>query len=338
MFLLIIADYSRKKALLSKKIIIFILLAMLYFVVNKYGGRGKSVGRWRIVKEVLDKRGEKYSVIFSERRGHAREIAASLTEKGSEKKDIVIIGGDGTINEFLNGVDDFSVFRLGVIPAGSGNDFSRGLHLPRHNPKKSIKAILDGKKESVIDIGVVTTNPDSAEKKRFRFCISAGFGLDALICQKNETSKIKTLLNRLHIGKLSYIAITLATFIGMKSETVRVRFDDGEEKVFERLIFLSAMNFPAEGGGVRMNPRAKADDALLSSCAAFGISNLMAFLKFPFVILGLHTHLRNFHFKDFKKLEAFSDVPVVVHTDGEYGGEVKALRIECESAKLRIIF
>ena len=314
---------------------------MYYFVVNKYGGRGKSVGRWKIVEKELKKRNVGYEVIFSEYRGHAKEIAKNLTSGAEGVKDIIIIGGDGTINEFLNGVESFDSFRLGLIPAGSGNDFSRGLHLPRHNPKKSIRNILKCQSakggEKKIDIGLVKTNPDTAEEKHYRFCISSGFGLDAIICQKNETSKIKTLLNRLHIGKLSYIAITLQTFFTMKSSIVKVKFDDEEERTFDRLIFMSAMNFKAEGGGVPMNPSAKADDGKLSACIAFGISNFMAFVKFPFVILGIHKALKGFYFKDFKVMSAKSDDAFVVHTDGEYGGTVKSIKIECESAKLKII-
>ncbi len=317
---------------------------MYYFVVNKYGGRGKSVGRWNIVEKELKRRNVAYKVIFSEYRGHAKEIASELTKTSSDEKegkDIVIIGGDGTINEFLNGVEDFESFRLALIPAGSGNDFSRGLKLPRHNPRKSIRNILshsaDSGKEKKIDIGLVKTNPDTAEEKQYRFCISAGLGLDAIICQKNETSKIKTLLNRLHIGKLSYIAITLQTFFTMKSSLVKVKFDDEAEQTFDRLIFMSAMNFKAEGGGVPMNPKARADDGKLSACIAFGISNFMAFLKFPFVIMGLHSLLKGFYFKDFSVMNASSEERFVVHTDGEYGGTVNSIRIECEKAKLRII-
>ena len=313
---------------------------MYYFVVNKYGGRGKSVGRWKIVENELRRQNIDYEVVFSEYHGHAKEIAKNLTSLSGNSpsvKDIVIIGGDGTINEFLNGVVDFESFRLSVIPAGSGNDFSRGLNLPRHNPKKSIRNIINHQKETLIDVGKVTTNPDSAEEKSYRFCISAGFGLDALICQKNETSKIKTVLNKLHIGKLSYIAIALQTFFTMKSSTVHIRFDGGEEKSFSRLIFASAMNFKAEGGGVLMNPNAKADDGNLSLCIASNVSNFMAFVKFPFVIMGLHEHLRGFYFRDFTSMTARSEESVVVHTDGEYGGTVSSLKIECESAKLRII-
>ena len=189
----------------------------------------------------------------------------------------------------------------------------------------------------MIDTGLVTVNPGAQDENQFRFCISAGLGLDALICQKNETSKIKTVLNKLHIGKLSYIAITLQTFFSMKSQTVKVSFDGEEERVFDRLIFLSAMNFSAEGGGVLMSPKARADDSVLSACAAGGVSNVMAFVKFPLVILGLHSKLRGFYFRDFKTMTATAENGVVVHTDGEVVGVIKSLKIECESAKLKII-
>ena len=65
-------------------------------------------------------------------KGEATQIAGRISSE-KQDADIIIIGGDGTINEVINGLRDFSKVRLGVIPAGSGNDFARELKIKKHS-------------------------------------------------------------------------------------------------------------------------------------------------------------------------------------------------------------
>ncbi len=307
---------------------------MYYFLVNEHGGSGKGSRRWDVVKPILDERGIQYEEYVPEYAGHATLLAKEISKKSDDDIRIVILGGDGTINEVLNGIEDFSRVKLALIPTGSGNDFSRGLHLPRHNPKKSLDMILNAGNGQKIDLGIV----ESAEinKKRI-FGISAGFGLDAIVGTGINTSKIKIALNKMHAGKLSYALLTIKTLFSMKTERVKVTFDDEETREFNKLIFLAAMNFRAEGGGVPMAPKAKGNDGFLTVCAAHGVPKFLTFLMFPFLCAGLHARFKAFFIRDFTKMEIESEEKSTLHTDGELFGEVKKATFRVLKGELTVL-
>ena len=311
---------------------------MYYFLVNLKGGSGKSVRRWKIIKNQLEKNNVAYELLVPEFQGDATRIAREVCEREDSDIRLVILGGDGTINEVLNGITDFSRLKIGLIPTGSGNDFSRGLHLPRHRPSKSLKMILhagDGKK---IDIGQVESADfeDGAVRRKF-FAISSGFGLDAIVGTGINTSKIKIVLNKLHAGKLSYAILTVITLFKMTTHRVTVSFDGEKPIPFQKLIFLAAMNTKAEGGGVPMNPKAVADDGKLSVCIAAGGPKWKTVLMFPLLCAGLHGKLNGFFLRDFRTMELVSETPSVIHTDGEFFGNLKKATFSVLESKLTML-
>jgi len=305
---------------------------MYYFLVNQHGGSGKAVKTWNKVKAALDKRGVEYETIVPEYAGHATVIARELSKKNENDIRLVIVGGDGTINEVVNGIEDFSRISLGVIPTGSGNDFARGLKLPRSNPVKALKKILECDGNRKIDLGKSTCNGSSR-----LFAISSGFGLDALVGTQINTSKIKTFCNKLHMGSASYSLLTIKVLFTMQTMKAKVKFDDGETVDLNRLIFMSGMNCFAEGGGVPMAPKALPDDGKLSVCMAYGIPKFCTFLCFPLLAMGLHTKLKGFRVKDCSWFEVESDIPTVMNTDGEFIGESVKGRMEILPSKLRVL-
>ena len=311
---------------------------MYYFLVNLKGGSGKSVRRWHIIKGILDEKKVQYEYFVPEYQGHATKLAAEISRKDDDDIRLVILGGDGTLNEVLNGITDFSKIKLGLIPTGSGNDFSRGFKLPRHRPRKSLNMILASKGEKKIDIGQVESNDfeDGKSKRKF-FAISSGFGLDAVVGTSINESKVKVVLNKLHAGKLSYAILTIITLFKMSTHRVSVKFDDEEPMFFDKLIFLAAMNFKAEGGGVPMNPKARGDDGKLSVCIAAGVPKWKTFLMFPLLCLGLHGKLSGFFLKDFKKMEISSETPSVLHTDGEFFGNLHRVSFSVLESKLTML-
>ncbi|MBO4863990.1 MAG: diacylglycerol kinase family lipid kinase [Eubacterium sp.] len=301
---------------------------MYYFIVNYTGGSGKARKTWNRVHFLLKEKGIEYKAYATKRAGHAGELAKNISEIDDDDIRLIVVGGDGTINEVLNGITDFSKVRLGLIPTGSGNDFSRGLGITK-NTDQALDIILSSVEGKTIDIGEVTTGDG---KKRY-FGISSGIGLDAIVCKKNDSSKVKKILNKLGIGSLSYIVLTITTLFSMETYDVKVKLkysemeEDGdkavlvEEKHFDKLIFLVAMNFFAEGGGVPMNPNATADDGLLSICAVAGIPKWKTFFKLPLLTKGKHEGKKGFVLKDVEGLVFDADRPMVLHADGEYIGD-----------------
>ncbi|MBR0031872.1 MAG: hypothetical protein IJP61_06270 [Treponema sp.] len=310
---------------------------MYYFLVNLKGGSGKSVRRWRVIKSLLEKNKINYELLVPEFQGDASRIAAEVCQKEDDDIRLVILGGDGTINEVLNGITDFSKLKIGLIPTGSGNDFSRGLGLPRHRPRKSLRMILAAKEGKKIDVGMVESDDGGDGPKKKFFAISSGFGLDAIVGTSINTSKIKIVLNKLHAGKLSYAILTVITLFKMTTHRVSVSFDGEKPMSFDKLIFLAAMNTKAEGGGVPMNPKAVCTDGKLSVCIAAGVPKWKTFLMFPLLCLGLHGKLNGFFLRDFKKMELLSETPSVIHTDGEFFGNLKKATFSVLESKMTML-
>ena len=223
---------------------------------------------------------------------------------------------------------------MGLIPTGSGNDFTRGLKLPRHNPKKALDIILKSTGDKKIDLGrstVLSTNDSRI------FGISSGFGLDAIVGTGINEAKIKKILNWLHLGKLSYVVLTIQTLFTMRTYSVSLKFDDDEPISFNKLIFLAAMNFKAEGGGVPMSPKARGDDGELSVCLAAGVPKILTFLLFPLLCMGLHGNSKGFYLRNCKSLVLQSDEKSILHTDGELVGSVDSVQFKVLPQKLTVL-
>lgn len=126
---------------------------MYYFIVNPIsgGGRGKKV--WAALQHTLEHQSVEYRAWLLRRRGEAREIAAGLS-KLKHDYTAVIVGGDGTIDEFIDGLGSLDHITLGCIPTGSGNDFVRGLALPT-DPAAALDMILHPQTIRRLKVGTV---------------------------------------------------------------------------------------------------------------------------------------------------------------------------------------
>ena len=221
---------------------------MFYFIVNENSRSGKGADIWQQLKAYLNKNNVEYIAYKTEGQGHASEIAAEICNAAAADKmiNLIAIGGDGTINETLNGITDFDRVRFGVIPTGSGNDFARGLHITG-TPVEQMERILSAKGEDRMDLGRLTWK--GGDKPRI-FGVSAGAGLDAIVCKEIIDSKLKKVLNKLHLGKLTYIIMTIKTLFTMDTVDVDISFDGSAERHYKKKIFVAGMNFITEGGGV----------------------------------------------------------------------------------------
>ncbi len=305
---------------------------MLYFIVNPTSRTGKGLQIWRNVKHYLKEHNISFKAVDTKYEGHATELAGELCTLPHSKINLVVIGGDGTINEVINGITDFSKINFGVIPTGSGNDFARGLGI-KGDPIAQLETIVNSKGTEAIDIGKATFDGDKTPRY---FAISSGVGLDAIVCKKALTSKLKTFLNKIHLGKLTYIILTVQTLFSMTTADAVVELD-GETRELKKVIFMAAMNFRAEGGGVPMAPRADAKDGLLSVCMVHGIPKWRTFFCLPLLVTAHHEHIKGFDIVDCKKCHMKISEPSVLHTDGEYCGDVVDITYECIPEQLNLI-
>ena len=154
---------------------------MYYFIVNPGAGRGRGEKIWKKLESRLQHTGLEYEVSVTEKTGDAARITAGLTERGAESRTIVAVGGDGTLNEVINGLSFRGPVTLGYIPAGIGSNLARSLKLPK-DPARGLKRILEGKIVKQLDYGILSY--ECGQPVHRRFLISCGIGLDAQVCQR----------------------------------------------------------------------------------------------------------------------------------------------------------
>lgn len=315
---------------------------MLYFVVNPTSRSGKGAEIWAGVKAELDKRKIAYELYETKYKGHAKELAAKICNKPDEDIRLVALGGDGTVNEVVNGMEHFDRVRFGVISTGSGNDFARGLQI-KDGPLEQLEKLIAVKNERIIDLGLASW--EACDEPRY-FAVSAGIGMDAIVVRKTLVSRLKKILNAIHLGKLVYPIITVQTLFSMTmfdlqgtAKKIVVNGTEKEEEIKQRnkVIFAAAMNFRSEGGGIPMVPHATADDGKLSVCVISDVPKWLAFFYLPFLIVGKQKILKQFETFDCEQYETKYEEAVTLHLDGEYVGEVRNVIFTCVPQKLRVI-
>ena len=312
----------------------------IQIIVNNGAGTGQAHRVWNETQRLLGGYKIKYVAHTTRYRGHATKLAEKIsTMKGTDPIYLLVVGGDGTINEVLNGIKDFDRVRLGVIPTGSGNDFGRNLNLPK-TPKESLRQICacirkDQRGEELrrIDLGQVSW--EGCKNPRI-FGISAGLGLDALVCKKALTSRLKQVLNRFHLGKLTYLALTVQSLFTMETANAKVITEHGGY-ILPKMIFAASMNLPAEGGDVPMAPDASPQDGLLSLSSAAGIAKWRTFFLLPLLVAAKQEGIKGFNIRDEKGFRVVLDKPMVLHADGEYCGDVTRVEFRCLERKLWLL-
>lgn len=311
---------------------------MYQFIVNPNARSGLGLSIWNRVEEKLKKENVSYQVHFTERSGHATEIARRLTE-GDAPVTLVVLGGDGSVDEVVGGICCPEKTTLGYIPIGSSNDFARGLGLPADS-MAALDVLLHSKKTRPLNLGLL----HYGEHTR-RFAVSAGIGYDADICHQVSVSRLKVLLNRIGLGKLAYVGLSLKCLFRCKPDAMTVTLTlpsgttDGAAKVlhFRKAYFASAFNLPYEGGGCKFCPDALPDDDYLDLIVVADVPKLQALAILPTVFSGRHTHLPGVHIYRFKRAEIASDVPLPIHSDGEPIAPAERIAFSLETERIRVI-
>ena len=287
---------------------------MYYFIVNTHAKTGNSHSVWEEIKSVLEEREIEYQLFETLYAGYATEVVRELVNQATEHINLIIVGGDGSINEVVNGISDFSKISVGVIPAGTGNDFARNLGISR-DVKACLDDILSSKNETKLDLGLF--HWESLKRSRI-FAISSGLGFDALVAKKNEKSRIKSFCNKLGLGKLSYLISTVRSLFTMKTYAATIEVDDQPVQNYNKVVFSCAMNLKAEGGGVKMAPHASARDGFLSFCSAADIPAIILPFYLILLVMAKHENLKCFHITNCQKCHIHTNRPVTLHCDGEY--------------------
>lgn len=303
---------------------------MYDFIINPSSGSGSGSIVWKTVEDELKQKHVPYTAHLLSASGEAAAIAASLSLPDTPRT-IVVVGGDGTLNEVVSGLTSFHNITLGCIPTGSGNDFVRGLGLEK-DPIAALHQILNPLETAELDIGLL-----KADGIPHSFCVSAGIGYDAAVCDSVQGSALKSLLNRFHSGKLVYLVTALWQLFTMKLQPITLTTGDGQTYTFPKSYFAAFMNLPYEGGGFQFSPHASASDGLLDILVVDSISRLHALMILPSAFPGRHLGKRGVHLIQSDCFTIHAKQPLCVHTDGEVPGYYTDIQVSFRSEKLTVI-
>lgn len=303
---------------------------MYHFIVNPNARSGLGAVVWRDVEKKLKEEQIEYGVYFTKYQRHATKITTEITSDGEEHT-IVALGGDGTVGEIVTGLAFPEKITLGFIPIGSGNDFARGLGISK-DWEVALNTVLHSDNHRKLNLGSLTY----PNKKR-RFGVSSGIGYDAAICHQLIVSKLKKALNKLGLGKLAYVGLSLDRLYHTTPKEMTLILDEEKEIHFEKAYFATAQNLPYEGGGCKFCPDAKPDDDLLDVIVIADIPKLRAIPILLTVFMGKHTKLKGVHLYKCRKAEIHSAAPLPVHSDGEPIFLQRNVTFEVEPVSAKII-
>ncbi len=311
----------------------------LKMILNPAADHGHASELGLPLQELLDRQaqaashdGRSYELswVRTEHPRHAADLAAVSAEQGYDV--VVAIGGDGTVHEVINGLMQVAPEhrpRLGVIPAGSGNDFAANLGLPSH-PFEAARALF-GSSDRPVDVGLITGQ--NGQHEYWDNTIGVGF---------SGAVNIATRHLRRWRGFMLYFIATLETIL-FRPPALNVRLTIDDQPPFERPIsMLSLCNGPREGGGFPVMPGALMDDGLISYAIMrkMGRINMLRFV--PVVMKGKHfSYPRFFEGGTAQRFEIESDRAMAIHTDGEvyssWESDVRHIVVSMMPAAIRVL-
>ncbi|MFZ7102964.1 MAG: diacylglycerol/lipid kinase family protein [Peptococcaceae bacterium] len=285
-------------------------------IVNPEAGKGFTAKIWPAIKNNMEKLRADLLIEFTQHPGHAVEIAREA--KNLDINGIIIVGGDGTLHEVINGLAGLSI-PLGLIPTGSGNDLSRTLNIPQ-DPLEAIIVIAQGK---TIQINIGEVNDGY-------FLNLASIGFDAAVA--NWVNK-----NKVFKGKYAYWAAIFYHILRNKHYKLTINMDGN---LLEKECTLVAVaNGKYYGAGQKIAPQAALGDGLFDVVIVSAVTRMEIIKTLPGIRAG--KHVENPHVTIYKAKNVIIDSEkkknIPVQADGEKLGELpQAFQISKKELKLFI--
>jgi YegS/Rv2252/BmrU family lipid kinase len=286
-------------------------------IVNPNAGNGKGKKDWNRISELLNEKGLPFAVKFTEKKGHAIEISLEGIKTGFRK--IITVGGDGTLNEVVNGIllTDACLttdILLAMIPVGTGNDWGKMFGIPP-DYKKAIEIIRDNK-IMLHDVGLVSFYDGTVQKKRY-FINIAGLGFESVVVRKSNIQKDKG-----HSGKLIYFYNLLMSLLSYKNTKAQLIVDG--ETINADVFSLNVGNGRYCGGGMRQTPDALPDDGVLDVTVINGMGKFEIIRNLKILYDGtILSHPKVDGYKC-KNIKVSSGSLLYVEADGESLGHTPA--------------
>jgi YegS/Rv2252/BmrU family lipid kinase len=291
--------------------------------VNPAAGGGATGRRWPELAHRAAALGLAGDALLSEAPGHLATLAAEAVRGGATR--LVVVGGDGSVNEVVNGLDGADGVELAVVPRGTGWDFARTFAIPR-DLDAAVRVALEGDVRE-IDLGRVSYRTWAGDEARATFANVASAGISGAIAQRaNETSKALG-------GKVSYYWATLAVFAGWTTGEMRVTV--GDEAREGKMIDVLVCNGRYLAGGMMMCPEALPDDGLFDVLLIGDVTKRDLLFVLPKTYRGKHLPHPRLELLRASVVTVDADEPLPIELDGEQPGTTPA-RFEVLPRGLRL--
>ncbi|MFH1851567.1 MAG: diacylglycerol kinase family protein [Candidatus Neomarinimicrobiota bacterium] len=274
-------------------------------IVNPEAGSRRTMQALPDIDRILRQREIDFEFHFTDEPGHATELVRDY----KNRFDVVVsVGGDGTINEVINGLPDL-VIPFGMIPIGTGNDFARSCSIPHDSVEKAIDILLQHDVKT-IDVGEVNGR---------RFVNVMGLGFEG---RANEVGRAVEFIK----GAPRYLVAIGYTYLSYRRLPIRISFNN---LVLDDDVFLLSIgNGWNVGGGLQLTPKAKLDDGVFDICYIKNISRPRILAVFGRLYDGTIDTVTEVDSYQTSHLTIESEARLPIHIDGE--------KLEYEGNKLEI--
>jgi len=296
-------------------------------IFNPHADKGNAWRRANTLQNLIERRGGA-SWVATDYPGHATELAIQAVKDGYSI--VTALGGDGTVHEVVNGLMQITSEQrpsLGVVPLGSGNDFSNNVGVDP-DIENAIMRVFDGKTKT-IDIGLLI---DQSGKTEF-WNNTMGIGFDG--ATTIHASKI-TLLQ----GFPMYLWAVIRTIL-RRHDVAQMTIETDTETIQQDVLMIALCNGPREGGGFHVAPDAEIDDGILDFVMIKGVSRLMLFRLIPEVMNGTHARFKQIRLGRSKEFKISYDRAMAIHTDGEifagFTSDIRELTVSVLPNALNVI-
>ena len=277
-----------------------------YLILNPTAGKGRGLKILPQIEKLLTGLNIDLSHLkITKFPGHATELAGAFINKETS---IFCVGGDGTLNEIINGFNNHVDVSLGVIPIGSGNDFARAIGILEKG--FSLERYIQNNKKIACDVGHVKVFNGEKLILDKKFISSLGIGFDAMVSYKIRSIKVLK-------GLALYIASVILSLFKYKAPQSTIYSEELNLKLDDRLFLFAVGNTETAGGGFKLNPGATIDDGYLNLCLTKNISKLTVLKILPKAITGKHVKDSRVYTYKFKSLTYKTLEKVFIHVDGE---------------------
>jgi YegS/Rv2252/BmrU family lipid kinase len=288
-----------------------------FVIVNPNAGNGKGKKDWDRISSIFKNENISFSVEFTERKCHAIDITLKAISAGFGK--IITVGGDGTLNEVLNGVFNNNIcpttdMTLALVPVGTGNDWGRMFGIPL-DYEKAVRIISENK-TMLHDVGQVSFYNGTEKKNRY-FINIAGLGFESVVVKKTNFQK-----DNGHGGKLIYFYNLLTSLLSYKNTKAEIIID-GETKQAD-VFSINIGNGRYCGGGMRQTPNALPDDGLLDVTVINGMGKFEIIRNLKILYDGTILNHPKIDGYRCRKIKISSDSKIFTEADGESLGHTPA--------------